>query len=260
MQFVLNVVALFVEIALIGGAAFVGAKHPEWFAALAVLVAFSSGVTMDYARLAHEMPFYFGRALSGIRSSLARAWATTEALLKATFAGFIGLLTFSGTDQARLDYTAVLFAVCVLVGTSVLTRISFRWGQGALRWGYFRLALPLGILFSAGVYAMGESGLIQQASAASLAGDIIFNLAQSPDIKTASEFLFRLGQATDNLIGTMLGFAVPAEYVPIVQIVASTNVLPGFVIAAFVVAITRLVFLIQGRKVTPVQPDGSHSA
>lgn len=245
MGIVLNFVALLVELACIAAIAWLGAYEPIWFAILATAVAFSSGVTLEFARLSHEMPFYFGRKLAGLRAALARIWSTSEAVFKAALAGFVALLTFSGTDQSRLEFTAVLFAGCLLIGTTVLTRVSSTWGQGAVRWGYFRLALPLGIVYSAGIYALGASGLIKTATFGGLATDLVFNLAQTPDLESASEFLFRLSQATDDLIGKLLAMVVPEAYVPAIQIVASTNVLPGFVLAVFSVALARIIFAIQ---------------
>ncbi|MEM1307176.1 MAG: hypothetical protein AAGG99_06605 [Pseudomonadota bacterium] len=146
MAFLLNLTALIVELALIAAIAWIGAYEPVIFAMAAAAVALSSGLYLEYARLSHEMPFYFGRQLSGLRAAIARVWSTSEAILKAALAGFVGLLTFSGTDQSRLEFQALLFAGCLLVGTTILTRISSTWGRGAVRWGYFRLSLPLGIL------------------------------------------------------------------------------------------------------------------
>ncbi|MGF1648929.1 MAG: hypothetical protein ACFCUN_00595 [Hyphomicrobiaceae bacterium] len=242
MRILINLVAVVLEIALIVAVAYLGAVEPLWFAGLAVLVALSAAATLEYARFAHEMPFYFGRALSGVPAALARLWTTGEAGLKSLVAGFVALLTFSGTDQDRLAWTAVLFGLCVFIGTSALLRVSLTWGPRAARWGYFRLALPLGIVFSAGLYVYQLAGLIKPASLQALAFDATFNLARKPDLATASEFLFRLSQATDALIGQLLSFVVPENVVPYIQIVASTNVLPGFVIAVFAVAIARIVF------------------
>ena len=244
MRVVLNFIALVVELALIAGAAWVGARHPTWFAVLTVLVAFSAAATLEYQRLAHEMPFYFGRKLAGIPAALARVWSTSEAVLKSAVAGLVALLTFSGTDPDRLQWVAILFGVCVFIGTTMLLRISLTWGSKAVRWGYFRLGLPLGIAYSAGIYLLTEAGLLKESSLGGLAYNATFNLARNPSVAEASEFLFQLSQATDALIAQILATVIPLQYVPLVQIVASTNVLPGFVMAVFATAIARVVFAI----------------
>jgi len=242
MRILLNFVALVVEVTLIAAVAWLGAKHPNWFAAVTVLIALSAAVPLEFQRLAHEMPFYFGRKLAGIAAVGARVWATSEAVLKSAVAGLVALLTFSGTDPARLQWMAILFAVCVFIGTTMLLRISLTWGAKAVRWGYFRLGLPLGIAYSAGVYLLSEAHVIKQSTISGLAYTATFDLARNPTISQASEFLFQLSQATDALIGQILATVIPVDYVPLVQIVASTNVLPGFVLAVFATAIARIVF------------------
>lgn len=245
MRIFLNLVALIVELALIAGAGYLGWKHPDILAMIAAGATLLLGGYLEYARFAHEMPFYFDRQLSGIRSVLARLWTSAETLAKAAVAGFIALLTFSGTDADRLQWTAVIFVAVLFIGTTALLRVSLNWGRGSVRWGYFRLSLPLGILFSAGIYALGEAKLIQTASFGGIAYNATFNLATQPSLADASEFLFQLSQATDSLIGTMLGLVVPETYVPIIQIIASTNVLPGFVVAVFAVAIVQIVLWVR---------------
>ncbi|MEO1265967.1 MAG: hypothetical protein AAFV26_09705, partial [Pseudomonadota bacterium] len=92
-----------------------------------------------------------------------------------------------------------------------------------------------------------EAGMLPAASFGGLAYTATFELAQNPTLDDASEFLFQLSQATDSLIASMLGLVIPPAYVPAVQIVASTNVLPGFVIAVFAVAIAQMSLLMSGR-------------
>ncbi len=245
MRVFINFIALAVELALIVGIAFVGSRYPQEFAILTAAVALLAALFLEYARFAHEMPFYFGRSLSGIASVGARVWTTGESVFKSVVAGFVALLTFSGTNPERLMWTGVLFGVCVFIGTTLLLRIKLGWGVRAVRWGYFRLAIPLGFLYSAGIYVLTQAGKVPTASFGDVAYDATFNLARNPSIADASEFLFKLTQATDSLIAALLGAVIPQDYVPWVQIVASTNVLPGFILAVYCVAIVRIVHGIQ---------------
>ncbi len=246
MQVVLNLVSLAVEIALIAGAAWLAATEPMIFAGVAAAAALLQGLMLEYARRSHEMPVLLGKRLTGVRAAAARVWTTGEAFIKAAAAGFVALLMVSGTNADRLWWTAILFGVVTFIGTTILLRLSLNWRHRALRWGYFRLSLPLGLLFSAGIFAMTEAKLLPQASFSGLAYTATFELAQSPTLEDASEFLFQLSQATDSLIAKMLGLVIPEAYVPFVQIVASTNVLPGFVIAVFAVAIAQIALLMAG--------------
>lgn len=248
MRIVVNVLALTLELALIFAIAWIGATSPQVFALLTIGVALIVALGLEYARIVYEMPFYFGRRLTGVAAAGAVVWVLLESLFKSLVAGFVALLTFSGTNEDRLFWTAILFAACLLVGTTLLLRVRLNWGELAVRWGYFRLVVPLGFLYSAGVYVLTQAGKLPSAGFGDVAFDATFNLAPRPSIDSASEFLFKLAQATDSLIAGLLQLAIPASYVPVVQIIASTNVLPGFVLAVYTVAIVRVVQGIQGER------------
>lgn len=248
MRIIVNVFALVLELALIVAVAYVGATSPEIFALLTAFVALAVALGLEYARIVYEMPFYFGRRLTGVAAAGAVVWVALESVFKSMVAAFVALLTFSGTDENRLFWISILFAACLLVGTTALLRIGLNWGELAVRWGYFRLAVPLGFLYSAGIYGLTQAGKLPAAGFDDVAFDATFNLPARPTIDSASEFLFKLTQATDSLIAALLSVVIPSNYVPLVQIVASTNVLPGFVLAVFTVAIVRMVQSLHGER------------
>ena len=258
MRFVVNFLALVIELALIGAVGYLGALYPLHFALVTAGVTLIAALGLEHARLVHEMPFYFGRPLSSAAMAGLRVWSSSESIVKAIIAGFVALLTFSGTNDERLFWTAILFAACVFVGTTVLLRVFLTWRERAVRWGYFRLAIPLGFLYSAGVYVLTQAGKLPSAHFGDVAFDATFNLARSPTIESASEFLYKLSQATDGLIGALLSTVLPPDVVPYVQILASTNVLPGYILAVYTVAIVRVAFAVQslgGRDEDETQDD-----
>ena len=72
-------------------------------------------------------------------------------MFKGVLAGVAALFTFSGTDQHRLLWVAIVFGVCIYAGASLLRLLSVSAEGLPLRWGYFRLAPLLGLMFSAGL-------------------------------------------------------------------------------------------------------------
>src|SRR5262249_17616732 len=145
-----NAVILASELAAVVGVAWLGYRQPMLLAALAAGLALVMGFSLARARLKNEIGVYFCRP-AHLLSVAGAILAAGEALLKALLAGVVTLITFSGTDTNRLYLVAIVFGVSVFTGSSLLRRLSMTFGANPSRWGYFRLAAPLGLLFSAAV-------------------------------------------------------------------------------------------------------------
>jgi len=234
LQFLFNVAVMAVEIALVICAAWFGLHFPVEFAILTAVLSLALGLNLEFKRLSHEFPFYFGRELSG-RAILARIVAFFDATIKALLAGVMALLTFSGTDSERLFWVAVIFGVCVFAGSSLLRRLTISLNAEPVRWGYFRLAAPLGLLFSLAL------SFLPDPTFADIGFKVLFELPAKPNIAQASEVLFILKQKFDALIELVLSGFVNAEAARLLSAVVSVNVLSGFVIAIYAVIIAQFV-------------------
>lgn len=240
LRIIKNILIMACELALIAGAAWLGYHFPIYFAILTVVLSLALGLWLEFARLSHEFPFYFDRKPSGYAIFL-RLVASIDGLVKALLAGVMALLTFSGTNQDRLLWVAIIFGVAVFAGTSLLRRLSISFGAHPARWGYFRLAAPLGLLFSLAV------SFLPTISLADLGFKAVFDLPPRPSIEQASEFLFVLKQKFDELIQTVLSGFVPPDAAQILAALVSVNVLSGFVIALYAVVIAEIVKRAEGR-------------
>lgn len=244
LRILVNGIVMALELAAVGAAAWLGLHYPGWFAALTALLAFAIGLNLDYARLRHEYPFYFEadkpRFVIGLR-----VLAAGDSLLKGVAAGLIALLTFSGNDGDRTFYVAIVFAIATYFGLSALRRLSLSLGARPARWGFFRLAVPMGFVFSSGVALLAALELIKVPTLYDLGRQIIFEMPEQPGIDAASDLLFNLKQYVDSLIATLLNTVMPAEWAQIVSLIISVNVLSGFVIAVYAVAIASIVQVIE---------------
>lgn len=233
-----NGLAILAEIGLVVLIAWVGFTWPMLFAGLTILVSLTFGLTLELARVKFELPFYFyetGRT----RRAVAQLVAAGEACLKALVAGLAALLTFSGTDQARLWTIAILFAVIIFAGAGVLRRLSISFRAVPARWGYFRLAAPLGVLFSLALT------FLPAVSFSSL-GYEIFNLPERPSLEKASELLFILKQKFDEIVISILSLFLNADVARIAGAFLSVNVLTGFVLALYAVIVSEIGRVIEG--------------
>lgn len=242
-----NAFAIVAEIGLVVLIAWVGYTWPLGLAAVTIAVSLGFGLYLELARVNFELPFYF-RQIGRTRRLMARMVALGEAMLKALVAGLAALLTFSGTDQDRLLKVAILVAVIIFAGAGVLRRLSISFGAVPARWGYFRLAAPLGVLYSLSISFL-------PAASFSTIGYEIFNLPERPSLERASELLFILKQKFDELVVSVLSLCLQADLAKIAGAFLSVNVLTGFVLALYAVAVSEIGRIIEGGDARPaVEP------
>ncbi len=248
-----NVVVLAAELALVAAVAWLGWRYPMALAGVAAGLALVMGLALERARLKNEIGFYFGRAadtLSWAGSSL----ALVEASLKALLVGVVTLVTFSGTDADRLFYLAVIFGICVFAGTSILRRFSMMFGVGPSRWGYFRLAPLLGVLYSGLIAAaehvkIGGATFLPVPSLSELAQRLVLQTPARPTLAQASDLLFLLKQKFDDIVLSILLQFLPSAVAHVFSVLVSVNMLTGFAVGLFAVAIAELV-----RRMEEVSP------
>ncbi len=233
-KFVINLVILAIELAAVVGVAWLGYRYPFLLAGVAAALALFMGLALEQARLKNEIGFYFGRGVNAL-SWLGASFAIVEAALKALLAGVVTLVTFSGTDASRLQMVAIVFGVCVFAGSSLLRRLSMTLGANPARWGYFRLAAPLGVLYSAAV------SFLPHPSTTDVARRLVFETPVRPSLAQASELLFILKQKFDDIVVTMLGQFMPPDAAKALGVLVSVNMLTGFAIGVFAVAIAEVV-------------------
>ncbi|MGD9783768.1 MAG: hypothetical protein AB7U49_03680, partial [Hyphomicrobiaceae bacterium] len=164
-----------------------------------------------------------------------------NALIRAGVAGLIALVTFSGTDKDRLFLIAIVFAATVYLGSAQLRFLAVRLEAWPSRWGYFRLAPPLGLLFALGVAALGSVGLVKTPGLSDLGRTILFETPSRPTLEQASELLFQLKLYIDGVIVKLLSTVVGTDWANSIGVIVSVNVLTGFVAAVYAVIIAEAV-------------------
>lgn len=244
LRVLLNAGIMALELAAIAAIAWLGYALPVAFAILTVVLTLGLGLVLERARLTFELPFYFGAALPG-RGLLVPVVAVLEAVLKAALGGIVALMTFAGTDTARLGWIALAFALTVWAGTSLLRWLAIRLEAAAGRWGYFRLATVLGLVYAVLVAGLTEARLIAQPTLGEIGRRIIFEMPERPSIGEVSELLFQLKLYIDSVIVALLGTALPAQWARVVGIVISVNVLTGFVAAVYALVVAKLVLKLE---------------
>ena len=229
-----NMLIVAIEVAVIAAASFLAWRAPLWFAGLTFVLALGLGLRLDVERLAHESPFYFGR-VGGFARPVQLIFGCGEAAFKAVLAAAIALITFSGTDAWRLQITAALFGGLVLFGSALLRRLTVSLAVRPARWGYFRMAAPFGLLFSLGMSFFPPPNL------AGLAWRALFEVPQRPNLAQLAETLFQVRMWADDMVVRVLNPLLGADAARVAGLVISSNVLTGFLVALYAVAVSEIV-------------------
>ncbi len=245
MRIVLNIVGLMAEWGMVAALAVLAFRAPIVLAAVTVALIIMVGGALEWRRLRHEYPFFFSGARGGGRLVVVSLTAIAEVVIKAVAAGVALVLTFAGNEEQRLMVLAGIFGLCLLVGTAVLRRGFYYHGVRPGRWGYFRLAVPLGILFSLCVQMAVAFGWVTVPSLQSLAGSLIFDLPARPNLAQISDFVFNVRQTVDALIVNVAGQIFGEAYAPVLAVLVSINVLIGFALAILVVAVVEIVLRLE---------------
>ena len=240
LRVIVNALIMAAEFVAVAAVAWVGWQYPYAFAAATGVIAFCLGIYLHYEHLKYEYPFYFEGSRPPLLFVL-RLIALGDSIIGAMVAALVALLTFSGTDDDRRFIVAICFAVAVYAGTSLLRRLSISLGAKQARWGFFRLALPLGLVFSTGVALAASLGHVKTASLSDIGRQLVFDLPAKPSIEQISDLLFNLKQYIDSVIAALLANLMPIEWAQVLSLVVSVNVFTGFIVAIYALMIAEAV-------------------
>jgi hypothetical protein len=240
MRVILNLCLVVFEIAACTAIAWFGFQHPLIFAALTGALAFALGLRLEVLRLRNELVFYFGPN-NALRGLLVPFVGFGEAVFKGLLAGVAALFTFSGTDQGRLFWVAVAFGLTVYAGAALLRLLSIKLDAWPERWGFFRLGPPLGLLFSGAIALLALYGLVPSPTVSDIGWTIVWEMPKIPTVEQASELFFRIKQAFDDFVVTLLSAYLPQGWARAIGIIVSVNVLAGFVASLYSAVIAGLV-------------------
>jgi hypothetical protein len=246
MRVIVNFLLIVFEIAACAGVAWAGLTHPIWFALGTGLLAFVLGLRLEVLRLRNEMPFYFGPGNS-LRGLFVPVVGFGEALFKGLLAGVAALFTFSGTDHDRLFWVAIAFGLTIYAGAGLLRLLALKLDARPERWGFFRLGPPLGLLFSAMIAGLAFYGLVPSPTVGDIGWTIVWEMPKVPTVEQTSELFFRLKQAFDDFVVTLLSVYMPPAWARAMGIILSVNVLAGFVASLYAAVVAGLVRRLEPR-------------
>ncbi len=243
-----NLGVLIIEIALIVALAWLAYAAPFVFCCATMVLVLAIGVSLEWARLRHDAPFFYADA-SKSRWVLIAVAGSLETVIKAIAAGVASLFTFLGNDEQRQLIVAVMFALCVFAGTGFLRRGYYSLGIRPMRWGYFRLSIPLGIVFSVLLQVAIQVGLLDVKTLGEIARTVVFELPERPGAAAVSDLAFNIKQLLDAFVVDVMDRLIGPSWAVAAGVFVSVNVLLGFAIAIHAVVVAEVILRLEQRYV-----------
>ncbi|MEM9358291.1 MAG: hypothetical protein AAGB04_18985 [Pseudomonadota bacterium] len=237
MYFLWSLLLLLFEVAAAVAVGSIAYVAPLVFVAVTSALVLVMGFGLEWQRLLHEFPYFFSGELSWRKRAMMMASAVFETSGKALMAGFAALLAFGGTDQNRLLVLSVVMTVAIFAGTGLLRRAFWTFGARPVRWGYFRLVVPLGLLFSALIQIALLGGFLETQSVQQVARSFVFDLPAQASYEQVMELIFQVRQLLDGLLTNLIVQVLGPQWLVPASILISLNILSGFFIAIYAVII-----------------------
>ena len=136
--------------------------------------------------------------------------------------------------------TSLVIGGCLFAGTSLLRRLSISMGAMPARWGFFRIAVPLGLLFSVAM------AFWPAADTLTIGRKLLLDTPAIPSLAQAGELLFLVKQKLNELLVSLIAALGARDWAPVIGVVVSANVLTGFVIGIYAVVIAEVVRRLEG--------------
>jgi hypothetical protein len=226
--------AVFLGVIVFAAALTAGLYYPIFFATITFVSSMIVLGQIELDRNAHEVHFYTQEDLTPSVKRWLKAYTVVEVVGRSTIFAILSFLLFSGTDSLRITLVAISFLVCVLLGYYFLRWLQFVSSINVARWGYVRLSILLGVLFST------ISGSIPGIGISEIAWSTYKTIMLSPSIDGVAELLFGLTYKVNEIVLRILQSLLGSFLGSIVSVLISTNVLFGFVVFLYSLLLLKL--------------------
>ena len=190
---------------------------------------------IEYEKNRHAIGYF----TIGEMPASARRWLLSysfvEVILRSAIFGILAVLLFSGTDSVRINILAVLFTASILAGYYCLRFIQRFAYIDAVRWGYIKLSVILGVIFS----------ILSAAIPGMTITDIVLNSARGKlrqhSFDEFAELLYGLLSQLNSFITNTLQILFGGVLGWFFSLIISVNVIYGFVVLVYSLLLLRLI-------------------
>ncbi len=213
------------------GLLFISFSFPIFFGIVTFFLSLLIFSRLEHDRKTHERTFYFIEEPNKIFSALFKISSKGEVLVKSLIFSVLTIILFSGTNDERKILISYAFIVLVWLGALILSILEKRSKVHVERWGYVRISLFLGVVFSLLISSIEGIGLLEITKSL-VARDL--NLDEGAELIYG--LIFQLDKALQNIFVKLFGDFVGKS----ISLVLTTNIAYGFVVYVYVVQYHRL--------------------
>lgn len=209
------------------------ANLPFLFAAMTLFLSVKLFGRVERDKALHEVSFYLARPPSPRLLRFLKAWSIGEVAAKSALFGALPLFLFGGTNEDRIGTLGFVFVLSVLATYLVLRRVESLAGLDILRWGYLRLSLVAGVVFSliaSLVPGMGLGGITK-----SVGKQTFSQLGFHEIIELTYGLLYQINSFISSALISLLG---PIGW--LISLVLSTHVIYGFIVLLYALLLIRI--------------------
>ena len=207
----------------------------QFFGLLTFIASLTVFGKLELDRNTHEIGFYTEAGLSKSVRRWFVLYAGVEVVVRSAICSILAVLLFSGTEALRINLLAVVFVACVFLGFYLLRVLQRLSSIDVTRWGYVRLSVLLGIVFSV------LSTCVPGIEVGEIAWKTSKNLMMTLNFKEFAELLYGVVQKVDLFLGWLLQALLGRLIGSLVSLVISVNVLFGFVVFLYALLLFRLI-------------------
>lgn len=154
--------------------------------------------------------------------------------MKSLIFSVLTIILFSGTDDQRKVLTSCTFILLVWLGALVLSILEKRSKVHVERWGYVRISLFLGVVFSLLISSIGGIGLWEITK--SLVENKTNGLGLDKGVELIHGLFHQLDEILEGIFVNLFGGFVGKS----ISLILTINVAYGFIIYIYVVQYYRL--------------------
>ena len=208
----------------------------------------------------HDLAFYATGPLPERFKRWLHRYGYAESVVRSMILGLLALIQASGTNNERKLVVGVAFCVSVVIGF-----VALRWMQRSIhldvrRWGYVRLSVLLGMVFSLMISPMRTELTF------AFIRDVALELIKKPDFNRAVEIINVLSGILNSAISYLLtklfsSLGLFGELIALIlTAVLTTDVVFGFVVVAYSMLFLELSEKMFGKSTTTQSPRATAKA
>ena len=213
---------------------FVISCFPLFFGGVTFILSVLMFGKLEYDKALHDRGFYSNQTPKEIILLFIGLSTKLQVLIQSVALSLLTVILFSGTNIDRIAEIVLIFLFLVGVGSSILRLIERISNVNIERWGYVKISLLLGILFSLLI------STVEGLNVWDIGTSILKNQMSELNLNEVAELSFGLVSQIDNLLENIFTKFFGEVAGKFISVLFTTNTMFGFVLYIYVLQYIHL--------------------